>query len=166
LGSVFLFFDIDLVQFLPARWLALSIILWAGWPPTAFSESYCGGCVDLIGEVDAQGSTEIGNTTAITAPTPSSSSLGIAVLDTGVQLHAPMSTSSRISLSSDGNVEGYASLFGIGHIHYDTALLHGGEAPLYALCTSVYPFDAVRDLFHIEFESHFITLFPCMPLHI
>ncbi|WP_244432975.1 MULTISPECIES: HK97 family phage prohead protease, partial [unclassified Afipia] len=27
-------------------------------------------------------------------------------------MHAPMSSSSRISLSSDGNVEGYASLFG------------------------------------------------------
>jgi hypothetical protein len=91
-GSVFPFFDTGFVQFLPPRWLALSIILWAGWPLTVFSESNCGGCVDPIGEVDTSGSTETGTTTTITIPTPNSSSLGIAVLDTGVQLRAPMST--------------------------------------------------------------------------
>ena len=95
-GSSLLFGDIDLVKTFPARWLMLPIILWAGWPPAAFSQSDCGGCVDLIGEVDAPASTEAGNATAIAVPTLSSASLGIAVLDTGVQLRAPMSTQTLV----------------------------------------------------------------------
>ncbi|MDG2238408.1 MAG: S8 family serine peptidase [Arenicellales bacterium] len=59
---------------------------------SAFSEGDCGGCVDPVGQGDTSGSTEGGNTTEITVPTPSPDFLGIAVVDTGVQLRAPMST--------------------------------------------------------------------------
>ena len=85
--------NLRLFQLPLIRWLALSIVLWVGWPLSAFSESDCAGCIDLIEVIEGESeeSTSEDSAGSTSAPPSSASYFGVAVLDTGVQLQPKMS---------------------------------------------------------------------------
>ena len=105
-----LLFNLRLFQLPLIRRLVLSIVLWVGWPSSAFSESDCAGCIELIEVIEGESeeTTPEGSTGSTSAPPSSASYFGVAVLDTGVQLQPPLLAPGSISFVGGDPLVDYA----------------------------------------------------------
>ena len=103
-------FNLRLFQLPLIRRLVLSIVLWVGWPSSAFSESDCAGCIDLIEmiEDESEGTAPDDSASSTSAPPSSASYFGVAVLDTGVQLQPPMLAPGSVSFVGGDPLIDYA----------------------------------------------------------
>ena len=103
-------FNLRLFQLPLIRRLVLSIVLWVGWPSSAFSESDCAGCIELIEVIEGESeeTTPEGSTGSTSAPPSSASYFGVAVLDTGVQLQPPLLAPGSISFVGGDPLVDYA----------------------------------------------------------
>jgi len=105
-----LLINLRLFQLPLTRRLALSIVLWVGWPLSAFAESDCAGCIDLIEviEGDSEELTPDDSAGSTSAPPSSVSYFGVAVLDTGVQLQPAMQAPGSVSFVGGDPLVDYA----------------------------------------------------------